>query len=379
MELAGRQGGRDPKRNREVTMSTQLRAHTRPRSMRLGKYENLIRVASGGMGTIYRGTDSQTGREIALKVLSAELAENPTTLERFAREADAAARLRHPNIVSVFKRGKKDGMHYIVMEYVDGIDLHRYVTATGPMKPVEVVEILIQAARALAHAHARDIVHRDIKPSNFILTNHSGRRLVKLTDFGLAVDRSDPNESHLTKPGTTVGTVDFMAPEQARGRNLTDSRSDIYALGCTAYFMLTGQAPFPEGSIPEKLYKHVHEYPPDPRELNPNIPDDLITVLGRMMEKRPEDRYQSMEELLADLEELHAKLTGNSAGFLDFLASSNGEAEESRRKLPFHHHPLVTVEMEDDALPTVAAAWAVFAVLGVLALSLLILLMVWVG
>lgn len=359
-------------------MSSQAHAQTRRRSMRLGKYENLIRVASGGMGTIYRGIDSQTGREIALKVLSAELAENPTLLERFAREADAAARLRHPNIVSVFKRGKKDGMHYIVMEYVDGIDLHRYVTATGPMKPVEVVEILIQAARALAHAHARDIVHRDIKPSNFILTNHNGRRIVKLTDFGLAVDRSDPNESHLTKPGTTVGTVDFMAPEQARGRNLTDSRSDIYALGCTAYFMLTGQAPFPEGSVPEKLYKHVHEYPPDPRELNPDIPDDLITILGRMMEKRPEDRYQSTEELLADLEKLHEKLTGKAGGLLELFASTNGDTPDHPRKLPFQH-PVIVVESEEDFLPTVAAGWVLFAVLGVLALSLLILFVVWLG
>lgn len=359
-------------------MSSQLRAHTRRRSMRLGKYDNLVRVASGGMGTIYRGLDSETGREIALKVLAAELAENPTTLERFAREADAAARLRHPNIVSVFKRGKKDGMHYIVMEYVDGIDLHRYVTATGPMKPVEVVEVLIQAARALAHAHAHDIVHRDIKPSNFILTHHDGRRIVKLTDFGLAVDRSDPNESHLTKPGTTVGTVDFMAPEQARGRNLTDSRSDIYALGCTAYFMLTGQAPFPEGSVPEKLYKHVHEYPPDPRELNPDIPDEMIVILGRMMEKKPEDRYQSMDELLADLEKLHNHLTGRAAPVLDWLAFTDGDSEAVPRRVPFRHG-MVVVEEGEDVLPAVAAGWALFAVLGVLAVSLVLLFMVWLG
>jgi serine/threonine-protein kinase len=343
--------------------------------MRLGKYKILDRVASGGMGTIYHGIDGESGREYALKVLTAELAENPTTLERFAREADAASRLRHPNIVSVYKRGKKDGTHYIVMEYVDGIDLHRFVNGAGPMQTDEVIDVLIQAARALAHAHANDIVHRDIKPSNFILTRNNGQRVVKLTDFGLAVDRSDPNESHLTKPGTTIGTVDYMAPEQAKGRNLTDSRSDIYALGCTAYFMLTGQAPFPEGSIPEKLYKHVHVQPVDPRELNPSIPDDMITVLGRMMEKLPENRYQSMEELLGDLEQMQKARQGQG---LDIFAMLNAkETVAPARSLPFQHLPSAIEEDDSELAPVPPPIWLILA--GAVALLAVIglVLMVW--
>jgi serine/threonine-protein kinase len=345
--------------------------------MRLGKYDNLVRIASGGMGTVYRGIDTETGRQIALKVLSTELAENPATLERFNREADAAARLRHPNIVSVFKRGKKDGMHYLVMEYVDGIDLHQYVTATGPLKPAEVAEILHQAARALEHAHARDIVHRDIKPSNLLLTYHAGKRLVKLTDFGLAVDRNAPNESHLTRPGTTVGTVDFMAPEQARGRNLTDCRSDIYALGCTAYFMLTGQPPFPEGSVPEKLYKHVHVYPPDPREFDPDIPDDLIRILGRMMAKKPEDRYQSVAELLADLEQFRARLHRGRISTLDLLPGANGESEP-QASLPFQHR-LVVYEADEPAFLPQQSAWLMLAGIAVVLTCLAVLFVLWLA
>jgi serine/threonine protein kinase len=148
------------------------------------------------------------------------------------------------------------------------------------------------------------IVHRDIKPSNFLLTQRHGEQVVKLTDFGLSLDTRKGEDSKLTKPGTTLGTVDYMAPEQARGGPNVDIRSDIYGLGCTTYHMLTGRAPFPDGMIPEKLYKHVHHYPTDPRELHPGLPDEVITLLGKMLEKRPEDRYQTPAELLRDLERL---------------------------------------------------------------------------
>jgi serine/threonine-protein kinase len=155
----------------------------------------------------------------------------------------------------------------------------------------------------LNHAHERGIVHRDIKPSNLLLIQQDESRLMKLTDFGLALDLKDEEEARLTKAGTTLGTVDYMSPEQARGQ-LTDSRSDIYSLGCTAYFMLTGFSPFPDGTIPEKLYKHCNAYPTDPRELNSTIPDEIINLLGKMLQKKPEDRYQSMLELLDDVKKL---------------------------------------------------------------------------
>jgi serine/threonine-protein kinase len=356
-------------------MSTELLEQRKRRTMRLGKYEDLTRIASGGMGTIYRCQSSEDGKEYALKVLTPELAEKPILLERFKREAEAASRLRHPNIVSVYRMGKTKGTWYIAMEFIEGIDLHRYVLGAGPVKVEETLDILIQAARALEHAHSHEIVHRDIKPSNFLLTRHDGQRRVKLTDFGLAVDRTNPDESKLTKPGTTVGTVDYMSPEQAKGRNLTDCRSDIYALGCTAYFMLTGQPPFPEGSIPEKLYKHVHVSPTDPREVNPAIPDELITILGHMMEKLPENRYQTMTELLDDLAKLRHAHQPQRPNILAML--TNGEVVPEPKTRPFQHLPLHVELHEDEAAPVPPPAWLVVAGVLVFLAVLSLLLMVW--
>ena len=286
-------------------MSIERQEQVPGRIDRLGKYELICHVASGGMSAVYKARDSHTGRIIALKVLQPDMAETPVSLSRFRREASAAARLRHPNIVAVYGIGKKSGTHYIAMEYVDGIDLHRYVFGRGMLDADETIGILIQAARALEHAHSRHIVHRDIKPSNFLLTRYEGERLVKLTDFGLALDLLRPaDEGRLTRAGTTLGTVDYMAPEQTKGGRDVDIRTDLYALGCTAYFMLTGQPPFPEGAVLEKLYKHVHEEPADPRDFNPTIPDDLLTVVSRMLRKDPEERYQTPTELLRDLERI---------------------------------------------------------------------------
>jgi eukaryotic-like serine/threonine-protein kinase len=274
---------------------------TRP-LLQLGKYVVLQHIAAGGMAAIYRARHQDTGQEVALKVLSPEYAANPIRFKRFVREARAQKAMDHPNIVKMFDCDWANETYFIAMEFIEGMDVYDRVAAHGKLPVDEVVEILIQAARALSHAHAQGIVHRDVKPSNLLLTYRSGRLEVKLSDFGLALDWANLDESRLTKAGTTLGTVDYMAPEQARGNQLVDIRGDLYALGCTAYFMLTMRPPFKEGAIADKLYKHVHVTPPDPRDFNPKIPDGLIVILGKLLAKRPEDRYQTPSELIAELE-----------------------------------------------------------------------------
>ncbi len=271
------------------------------RSLRIGKYEVLSHIATGGMGAVYKAVDPDLGREVALKVLSPEIAHKPNMVERFRREARSAAKLRHENIVAIYEVGEAAGTHFIALEFVEGIDLHEYITSRQRLEPEEARQLLLQAARALDHAAGQGIVHRDIKPSNFLLTEKDGKPLLKLTDLGLARQTRE-DEARLTKVHTTVGTVDYMSPEQAKDSASADIRSDIYSLGCTFYHMLSGNAPFPEGSIYERIYKHVEVDPPDIRTLNPDVPDEYVVILKKMLAKKPENRYQTPRELLNDLE-----------------------------------------------------------------------------
>jgi serine/threonine protein kinase len=240
-------------------------------------------------------------------VLSPELTGNPVLLKRFEREARAAAKLSHENIVEVYELGEDNGVHFIAMEYVEGVDALRCLRQRGPLTEAAALEVIRQAARALDHAHQHGIVHRDVKPSNLILTRQNGRPLVKLTDFGLVRDLQNQDESHLTRMGAAVGTVDYMAPEQAKGSHLADIRSDLYSLGCTLYHLLTGRPPFAEGEFLEKLYKHVHAHPPDPRDFRPELSDDVVLLLGRLLEKRPQDRFATPAALLQEIERVQGK------------------------------------------------------------------------
>jgi serine/threonine-protein kinase len=269
---------------------------------RIGKYEILAHIASGGMGAVYRARDVDLGREVALKVLAPEQALRPGFLERFHHEARSAARLRHENIVAIYEFGQIGGTHYLALEYVDGIDLHDYVVAKGKLEPDEARALMIQAAQALDHAHSQGIVHRDIKPANFLITQRDGRPLLKLIDLGLAREVND-YEFRVTRAGSTVGTIDYMAPEQARDSRSADIRSDIYSLGCTFHHLLTGQAPFARGSLTERLYAHLEAPPPNLQELNPAVSPGLAAILRRMLAKRPEDRFQTPQEMLAALEQ----------------------------------------------------------------------------
>ena len=272
------------------------------RTERIGKYEIVGHIATGGMGVIYKAYDVDLDRFVALKVLPPDLAKQDNTLIRFCREARAAAQLRHDNIVSIFEIGESHGTHYIALEYIEGTDLQDYINRKCKLDPEEARQIMIQAARALVHAFENGIVHRDIKPSNFLLTRKEDRLVVKLTDFGLAIRYENNAEFRITKDKTTVGTVDYMSPEQARDSRSADIRSDIYSLGCTFYHKLAGIAPFGKGTLPERIIQHMKTPAPDVRKHNKSIPEGIAAIIARMLAKKPDDRYQTPMELLQDLE-----------------------------------------------------------------------------
>jgi serine/threonine protein kinase len=253
------------------------------------------------MGAVYRAIHVELDREVALKVLPQEMNSNPTMVARFKREARAAAQLQHENIVQIYDVKEDKGRIFLALEFVRGKDLSDVIAAKKQLAVKQSIDVMKQACRALDHAFQKGIVHRDIKPSNFLITD-DGR--VKLCDMGLALRTDAGEESKVTRDGTTVGTVDYMSPEQSRDSRLADTRSDIYSLGCTLYEMLTGRVPFEEGSLPEKLFKHNQEPVPDPLQFNPEIPSAVLYILNRMLEKKPEDRYQTPRELLTDFEQL---------------------------------------------------------------------------
>jgi serine/threonine-protein kinase len=273
---------------------------------RIGKYRIVAHIATGGMGTVYKAIDEDLGRTVALKVLHPDCMRNPLLVERFKREARHAARLSHKNIVTLFEYGlhrgatEVDDRHYLALEYIEGIDLSTYIRRKGRLDPEEARRIILQACKALEHAFAQGVTHRDIKPSNFLLADEEGRCRVKLTDLGLA-RMINEEEFRVTRAGTTVGTVDYLSPEQARDSSLADIRSDIYSLGCTFYHMLAGQPPFSEGGLGERVYKHIAADPVDVRVWNEDVPAPLWAVLRRMLAKSPDDRFQTPTELLEAL------------------------------------------------------------------------------
>jgi eukaryotic-like serine/threonine-protein kinase len=267
----------------------------------LGKYQVVRELGAGGMGTVYLAVDSNLKRTVALKVLHKERASNETLVRRFESEATASAQLKHENIVTVYDAGQIDGQLFIALEFVDGTDIHELVAKRGAVPLKRSVNYVRQIARALDHLHSRGIVHRDIKPSNLLLTKDG---VVKLTDLGLARAVDESLASNITREGTTVGTVDYMSPEQARNSQAADIRSDIYSLGCTWYQMLTGEPPYPEGSVTNKLYAHISKARPDPRAFNHSVPEEIVAVLHKMMARKADDRYQNPSELINDLDNL---------------------------------------------------------------------------
>ncbi len=254
-------------------------------------------VGGGGMGSVFRGTDLRLGRTVAVKVLSRDRTD-PETLRRFQNEAQSAARLDHENIARVYYVGEDQGLHFIVFEYIEGVNIRDLVEKNGPLPLGEAISYLLQVAEALEHAAQRHVVHRDIKPSNILVTA-DGR--AKLVDMGLARLRMESDREDLTASGVTLGTFDYISPEQARDPRIADVRSDLYSLGCTFYFMLTRRPPFPEGTLLQKLLSHSSEPPADPRLVRPDLDEQVAGIVGKLLAKQPRDRYQQPNELIGEL------------------------------------------------------------------------------
>ncbi len=293
----------------------------------LGKYQIQRKVGSGGMGAVYLAVDQQLKRTVALKVLPKDKASNLVLVRRFKAEGQAGAQMEHPNIVAVYESGEIDGYLYLAMEFVEGLDAFELLRKRGVIPVKRSLEIIKQVTLALQHAHERQVVHRDIKPSNLMIRERDG--VVKLADLGLARIIEDDGESAITKAGTTVGTVDYMSPEQGRDSKAADIRSDIYSLGCTWYHLLAGKPPYPDGDLLNKLRAHALQPVPDPRSLNENVPAGVVAVIQRMMAKKADDRYQTPAQLLTDLSS-PALLRGDfSADQLQLLGAAHAGPDRS--------------------------------------------------
>ena len=263
-----------------------------------GRYELKKRLARGGMAEVFLGEDQLLGRPVAVKVLFPEFASDPNFVERFRREAQAAANLSHPNIVGVFDWGKERNTYYIVMEYVEGRTLSQIIRKEGPLPAARVAEIADGIASALGFAHKGNVVHRDMKSGNVIISD-TGQ--IKVADFGIATAISTGSDADLTQAGSVMGTANYFSPEQAQGLNV-DGRSDLYSLGVVMYEMLTGTLPFTGETSISIAYKHVQEQPEPISTKRPGVPQALQAITAKLLKKEPEQRYSSAAELQSDLQ-----------------------------------------------------------------------------
>jgi serine/threonine protein kinase len=267
----------------------------RHRGFVIGKYRLLDRIGVGGMGQVYLAEHIEMGRRAAIKVLPPNLAENAFARERFLREARAVGRLDHPNLVRAFDVDAEGDVVFLVMEYVEGVNLHELVIRHGPLTPSQAGHYLWQAANGLAVIHAAGLIHRDIKPANLML-DKSGT--VKIMDLGLVRSEDDSNELTRGQGVKFLGTADFLAPEQAVNCSTVDGRADIYSLGATGYFLLTGKMPYEGDSIAQKLIAHQTKPVPRVVDVRPSVPAVLSDTLTRMMAKNPDDRPQTPGEVM---------------------------------------------------------------------------------
>src|SRR4051812_14906492 len=282
---------------------------------RLPEYDLIGELGRGGMGIVYKATANATGRVVAIKVIRKDRLQHDDAVRRFRREAQAAARLNHPAIVRVYDSDHTGDTHYLAMEYVPGVTLERFVEQNGPVEAKLACDFIRQAALGLEHAHEQGLVHRDVKPSNLMITPGSGRcddgtpAQVKILDMGVArvlQSEQHPGESlsTLTQGGSVIGTADFVAPEQLEDPHGADIRADLYSLGCTFYYLLAGEVPFPGGSLVSKLDKQRWQTPTPVGELRPEVPAVVARVVARLMAKQPADRYATPGAVAEALEQL---------------------------------------------------------------------------
>jgi serine/threonine-protein kinase len=258
----------------------------RSSGFRVDRYLLLDLIGHGGMGRVYLARDTRLNRLVALKILAPERMSNPRAIARFQREARVGAQLQHEHLVRIYDFGESSGRCYLVMEFIEGKTIGALISAQGPMPAPTAARLTRQIALGLEHAHRKGLIHRDVNPYNILVT-HDG--IAKLADLGLAIDLAE--EKRVTREGATVGTFDYVAPEQARHSHSADIRSDIYSLGCTLYHMITGQVPFPSPSLPEKLFAHQALEPTPLSQLVADVPIGLVEVVQRMMQKQPDERY----------------------------------------------------------------------------------------
>jgi eukaryotic-like serine/threonine-protein kinase len=296
----------------------------------VGPYVVLERLGEGGMGQVFKARHRHNQNIVALKVIRPERVANPISVSRYHREVQAAQQMNHPNIVRAFESDQANGTYYLAMEFIKGVDLLSFVKHRGPLPVSQACQLLAETAQGLQHIHEHGLVHRDIKPGNLFLEEVGGsleesagdkpttnlqlrsalrasrtaRYQIRIVDLGLArlceQDlRALDGQLDLTQEGAVVGTADYMAPEQARDSREADIRSDIYALGCTFYFALTGQVPFPGGTAIEKMLHHQLDEPAPIEKFRPDLPAELAAVLRRMMAKQPAERLQTPAEVAA--------------------------------------------------------------------------------
>jgi serine/threonine-protein kinase len=315
----------------------------------LGQYRILEQIGRGGMGRVFRAEHRTMKRIVALKVLTAELLNTERAIELFLHEVRAVSQLVHPNIVTAFDANEVKGRYYLVMEYVDGPNLDQLVRKQGPLSVGLACDYIRQVANGLQSAHLLGMVHRDIKPANILVQWHGqggddAPGLVKISDFGLARLATPQTASRdakggpatiLTRDNAVMGTPDYLSPEQARNLHRTDIRSDLYSLGCTFYFLLTGQVPFPGGSVLDKMIRHATESPTPIIQLRPEVPAEVAAIVEKLMARTPQDRFLTPAELARALEPHAARgptpwappSLPPTAPYIDSLATPSGEME----------------------------------------------------
>jgi serine/threonine protein kinase len=298
----------------------------------LGNYVVMEKLGDGGMGLVVKAHHRRMDRTVALKLLSPTLIKTPEAVGRFHREAKAAAKLDHQNIVTAYDADECAGTHFLVMQYVDGSDLSAIVREKGPLAPEVAVSCIEQAARGLQYAHRQGVVHRDIKPSNLLMDKDGA---IRILDMGLArIDTEDQQEQdQLTGTGMIMGTVDFMAPEQAADTKTVDGRADIYSLGTTLWFLLTGRVMYDSDTLIKKLMAHQNAPIPSLIDVCPAVSPELQRVFSRMVAKDADDRYQSMSDVLDALEEIRDLRAGMSAGRSAARGSNTSVLKNSAREL----------------------------------------------
>ena len=333
------------------------------------RYTLIELLGSGGMAQVYLAHDEVLDRDVALKILRHQYAEDEEFVERFRREARNAAGLSHPNIVSVYDQGRsEDGAYYIAMEYVPGGTLKDRIRRDGALGPNAAAGVALQIADALQAAHEKGVIHRDIKSQNVLVTRTGD---VKVTDFGIARAASSP----VTATGVVLGTAGYMSPEQAMGKPV-GPRSDLYSLGVVLYEMLTGELPYNAESPVAQAMKHVNEPPRSPREVNPDVPEALEALTANLLAKNPEDRYTGAAGLIDDLERVRSGLPPAAAKETERMAASLPPSPGGQTKRTAAQPP-VTVPVEaperggrrrGKLFPALAALLLVLALLGGLAL-----------